>query len=120
LACARGQIIRIPVERPEPSSEPDDFDLLHDYCIRDLQDAYDFETEKREMFDLSFVDTEIEKAIDSALKFGIEQMENPAATVPGIVVGVIREMLLGIPHSISMPKAHCAAIPDRWRKFEMS
>lgn len=76
------------MERSEPENE------VHKIHIRTLVDALDFETELTECFDLRYVDREIEDAIRPAATWAVDQIaNNPKATVCGIVIGSLRELM---------------------------
>lgn len=74
--------------RDEPENE------VHKIHIRTLVDALDFETELTECFDLRYVDRDIEDAIWPAATWAVDQISNnPKATVCGIVIGSLRELM---------------------------
>lgn len=60
---------------------------------RMLRDAWEFETEKKELFELRSIDTEIEFMIDSGLEAALEGMDTEQSTVSGIAVAVMKAML---------------------------
>ena len=72
-----------------------DFPERHDHLLheRELEHAWEFETEKREIFGLKNVDNEIETVIEAALEAGLECMDYEHATVSGTIVTVIKAVL---------------------------
>jgi hypothetical protein len=67
----------------------------HDHLVHEheLHDAWEFETEKREIFGLKSADHEIETVIEAAIEAGFECMDYEHATVAGTIVTVIKAML---------------------------
>lgn len=71
----------------EPSEDTDD--VIHNLNLRDLEEAWEFETERCEMFKLARRDNEIDDVIIAGLSFAIGEMQNPRATVCGVVIGTM-------------------------------
>lgn len=66
---------------------------VHLTSERDLRDAYDYETELRELLGLKLFDNEIEKCATAALEAALECIIYDKATVSGTVVAVIRALI---------------------------
>lgn len=73
------------------ATDPERWDhLIHEYH---LHDAWNFETEKREIFELKKFDNEIEGMIEGGLKAAFDCMNYEHATVIGTVLCTMKGML---------------------------
>jgi hypothetical protein len=83
---------RIPVEATDDAmkraNEADPIRAIHNLDLYDLEGAFNYESEKLDIFRLRAFDTEIEHVLDTALQYVIQEVQYEQATVCGIAVGL--------------------------------
>jgi len=87
-----------------------DEERLNDLDKRDIQDAIEFETERKDMFGLAWMDEELRVPLSDALQVIHEEMERNATNVAATSVKALKALLKG--HSRGF--AHYYTGADRW------
>lgn len=89
--------IRNPPEKVIETRDAYDQDKLNSLCARDIQDAIEFNTEFKDTFGFSWIDEEVRTPLTDALQKLLDMSEDCCATVPGIVVTVLKVLVKGHP-----------------------